>query len=103
MKRNTFIVEVVPSMLMQSEDAELHLSAPSQTNGTGNVEDERTQAEAEGYVAAGVRLAEVKEAPNRRWKCLQVQKRSITFFHQDDHIYAMDRFTAPPTRLNLNK
>jgi hypothetical protein len=53
--------------------------------------EERSKAEAEGYVRAAS-VAEVKAAPSRKWKCLQVEKRSVTFFHQDDHIYALDRY-----------
>lgn len=63
---------------------------PSGSGEQGEEAEERSKAEAEGYVRAAS-VAEVKAAPSRKWKCLQVEKRSVTFFHQDGHIYALDR------------
>jgi hypothetical protein len=94
------VTAAAPSPSEQTEmEKQTEQTGPEQekeTSGSGGPppEEEEEQikaAEAEGYVRAAS-VAEVKAAPSRKWKCMQVEKRSVTFFHQDDHIFALDRY-----------
>lgn len=87
--------DIVPSATADVTSVESHESEglpERQRTGAEAAEELVRKAISDGFVLAPLSVDAVRAASNRKWRCVQVEKRSITFFHHDGRVYAMDSY-----------